>query len=298
MAKRKAKVWAPKHMCSASATMLDHPLSQEERAQIAVEENPFNMPRVPAVLKDMMAPQFIAAVTGKWWGPSKTKFTIFFMGSASNAVKDRIIKFANIWNEDSAIVFAWTNDAASADFRCSFKREGYYSYIGVDCKSIPLAQNTMNLEGMDSLSVPDRELMRVVPHECGHGMGFTHEHSRQEVINLLDRNKTIAQMQLETGWTPQQIVQQVFTVMPQSAIFGTAPDVNSIMCYFFSGKCTKSGQPIPGGNTLSALDRNFAATTWPKTSAPPPVVNPPAAGKYAALLSLPDGSQRKLVEAA
>lgn len=261
----------PQYLCRSSGSMMiDHPLSAIERAQLAADDEPLNRPRIPAELKPVATPQFIAAITSKWWRKEKTHFTTYFFGGTT-AVKDRIIKFANVWGEVSAIKHSWTNDQNAADFRCAYTADGYYSYLGQDCRSIPVNRNTMNLQGMDSLSVPDAELMRVVPHEYGHAMGFPHEHSRQTIIDLLDVEKTVREMQRQTGWTRTQIMQQVFTVLSESAIFGTEPDVNSIMCYWFSGACTKSGQPIPGGNKLSPSDIAFAAKTWPKAGPVEPV---------------------------
>jgi serralysin len=268
-------VFIPSHLCSASGSSTRHPLSHEERARIAVKENPFNKPRIPAAMKEHATPAFIAMMTNKWWGKDRTDFTIWF-DTTNAAVKDRIVKFMNIWNEVSKLFVKWTDDKNAADFRCTFKAEGYYSYIGTDCKGIPKNQNTMNLQGMDSLSVPDAEMMRVTPHEYAHAFGCPHEHSRAEIIALLDQAKTIAEMKVETGWNQQEIIQQVFTVVKESALLNaTPPDVKSIMCYWFSGKCTKTGQPIPGGLTLSDSDRAWAAAGWPKGGV---IVPPPPTG--------------------
>lgn len=296
MAKKKKsktpKLWIPKSMCKASD--LDAPGTVEDLATIAVDENPMNAPAFQVPMDGVIAPQFVAVMTSKWWRSEKKLFTFAFMRSVSSAVADRIAAFANIWNKYSALSFAWTNDRAAADFRIDFKADGYWSYMGTDCKSIPANQNTMNLQGMNSTTFSEREGMRVIPHEFGHAIGMPHEHTRSAIVARLDPQKTIAVFRRDQGWNEQTVRAQILTPIAESALHAaTAPDESSIMCYWFTGECTKDGRPIVGGSTLSDLDKQYAAKIWPKTDVPP--IEPPAAGKVMVWI---DGNRYRVVEEA
>lgn len=295
MARKKAarEEWSPESMCSAMD--LDHPMSIEDLAILAVEENPQNAPMFSQVLEGILEPQHVALLTTKWWKADKKVFTFAFMETVRAGVPERISKFANRWKDSpSSLEFRHTNDVNAADFRIAFGNDGYYSYLGVDCRSIPKNRHTMNLQGMNSNTFSEKEGLRVIPHEFFHGVGSPHEHSRPAIVNRLDPAKTIAVFRRDQGWSESMVRSQVLTPLSEASIFGTQPDEESIMAYWFTGECTKDGKPIVGGFDLSASDKAFARATWPGGAIDPP----PPGGKYAAVLTLPDGTQRKLVESA
>ena len=65
------------------------------------------------------------------------------------------------------------------DIRVSFKLgEGHYSYIGTDSASVAPSKYTMNLDPpeINLASLNEDRFQRVVLHQFGHALGFTHEH--------------------------------------------------------------------------------------------------------------------------
>jgi hypothetical protein len=284
--------WIPSAVCTSFD--LDHPETPESRAKFATDENPANAPALeylPADMKKIMNPARVAFLTSKWWKATKTKFTVYFMGNPSAAAKARILAFANVINKHCALEFVETGDPSTADFRIADTRDGYWSYLGIDCRSIPVGQQTMNLQGMYS-NFSDAEGMRVIPHEFLHGCGAPHEHSRQAIVSRLDPVKTKAVFKRDQGWSAQTVEQQILKVLSESLIFGTPADEFSIMTYWFTGECTKDGRPIVGGKVLSPSDISFLAKTWPKTGpVDPPPPPPPVVGN---IVVAADGSKWKV----
>jgi hypothetical protein len=122
----------------------------------------------------------------------------------------------------------------------------------------------MNLEGF-TMKTPDSEFYRVVRHETGHTLGFPHEHMRKELVDKIDRDKAISYYSRLTGWSREQVIQQVLTPLEESSIIGTAhADPKSIMAYQVPGSLTNDGLPIIGGLDIDQSDYNFAGLIYPK----------------------------------
>ena len=123
------------------------------------------------------------------------------------------------------------------------------------------------------MMTPESEYHRVVRHETGHTLGFPHEHMRKELVELLDRDKTIAYFEQTQGWSKEEVIQQVLTPLEDATLTETAhADEHSIMCYQIPGSITRNGQPIIGGVDIDPFDYAFAARIYPKTGAPPAAV--------------------------
>ena len=132
----------------------------------------------------------------------------------------------------------------------------------------------MNLEGFTTRT-SDAEFRRVVRHEAGHTLGFDHEHMRKELIKKIDRQKAIAYFDLVEGWTEQETIEQVLTPLSKKNIMGTTEaDPISIMCYEIPAEITKDGNPIVGGDDISAKDAEFAAIVYPKGTDEPRRLGP------------------------
>ncbi|MGH7714268.1 MAG: M12 family metallopeptidase, partial [Gemmatimonadaceae bacterium] len=116
-----------------------------------------------------------------------------------------------------------------------------------------------------TMRVSDAEFRRVVRHEAGHTLGFEHEHMRSDLVKRIDRAKAIAFYDVDQGWTPQEVEEQVLTPLKKKSIMGTAEsDPHSIMCYQIPGAITKNGRAIVGGRDINARDFAFAASIYPK----------------------------------
>lgn len=246
-----------------------------EAARTAIAINPANRPRLRGLLAEgLIEPQHIALMTSKYWGKGGVKLSVSFLDTTNTTLINKILAYANKWGNWANVSFAYTASKTGA-VRVSLGPGGYWSYLGTDITHIPAGQQTMNLEAF-SMSEPDSEFDRVVCHEFGHTCGFPHEHERAEAIALLDKAKTETWFLQNVGWDKQTTDEQVFTPLDPADITQHTPlDVRSIMCYQFPGACTKSGQPIPGGDVIDDSDGTFAAGIYPKVVAPPP---PPPPG--------------------
>ena len=197
-----------------------------------------------------------------------------FLGNPSAELKRKTLQYANMLAGGGAAVgFV---ESADGLIRVAFDpRDGHFSYLGPDAKLIPRGQKTMNLAL--SLSSPEAEWLRVVPHEFGHALGAPHEHARPEVVAQLDPDGCYAYF-ARYGWGRQEVNSQVLTPLDPRTIVGTPPAADSMMHYQFDASCTRSRKPIPGGTKPTADDLAFIASWYPGAVAPPPPPPPSASG--------------------
>jgi hypothetical protein len=256
----------------------------EDAARVAIHHNPQNGVNVASLnvhlpaMAQMMTPYHLAVMTGKNWKPGTVILVGFMESGTPQAVRDKVLSHMSAWSTSANISFREVRGGESPMIRVSFRGDGYYSYIGTDNLSVPPNQLTMSLQGFDA-GMPESEWRRVVRHETGHALGFPHEHSRKQIIELLDPAGTLRYFQQTQAWSPQMIQEQILTPISEASIMGTPnAETDSIMCYQFPGACTRSGQPIPGGLDITPDDYAFAAKVYPGVAAPgnpTPNPNPP-----------------------
>jgi hypothetical protein len=216
---------------------------------------------------------FLAIMTAKRWCRHGVQLTVAFPTHTPADLAARILQHMNAWSRTANVRFVQTGDWNDAYVRVTFGDGGYWSYVGTDILEVGAGDPTMNLQGF-SMATPDSEFRRVVRHEAGHTLGFPHEHMRRELVDLIDPDKAIRYYAATQGWTAGEVRRQVLTPIDQASIMGTPrPDTNSIMCYQIPGRLTKTGQPIPGGSDIDAVDYGFAGECYPK----PRAASPPAA---------------------
>jgi hypothetical protein len=243
-----------------------------EAVRVAVAENPQNAVAGGRGLAALLSPESLALLVAKRWGP-KVDRSVQFLDTSNAELKAKILAYANEWGKFGNVRYRETS--GQGDVRLTLRGGGYWSYLGTDTRLIPAGQPTMSLHGF-SLSTPESEYSRVVIHEFGHDLGFNHEHEQPAIQELLDVEKTIAEFRRTQGWSRQDVIQQIFSPpSPGEVMASSRGDSRSIMCYSFPGSCTKSGQPIPGGDRLTDEDKRHVAVIYPPAVVPPP---PPPPG--------------------
>jgi hypothetical protein len=241
-----------------------------DAATTAAKLNPMNSPAVGhfarATRGEAISKERLAVLHTKYWGIKGVKLTVGFLDPASSALKKKILSHMNAWGRFCNVKF--TLSSVKPQVRISFSTpppdDGYWSYLGTDILHIKAGEPTMNLDSF-SMDTPDSEFFRVVRHETGHTLGFPHEHFREEIIKRMDRDKTIALFMATQGWSREEVIDQVLTPIPNSAMDATAKaDPKSIMCYSLPGSIMKDGKPVPGGSNIDSKDAKFVALIYPK----------------------------------
>eukprot|EP00047_Mylnosiga_fluctuans_P021104 m.100438 g.100438 ORF g.100438 m.100438 type:complete len:303 (-) comp8755_c0_seq1:104-1012(-) len=230
----------------------------------------------------------------KWPTEQDLHFTVGFIDPSPPALDKQklIVEYMNKWSAYCPASFELlqgtiadrmkarvrvTLSPKSPHWKANTPRLSNWSYVGTDISHPTLVgQPTMALENIVAVAeqcklqgLPD-EYERVVCHEAGHTLGFVHEHSRKEIIDLLDKNACYAHYaKPPNNWSPKDVDDQILTPLPATSLRYTAsPDPQSIMCYDFDAALTKSKTAILGGHTITKLDGEFAATEYPKSTPP------------------------------
>jgi hypothetical protein len=243
-------------------------------AEVSAEINPVNSPafwRRSAFAAGLTpTPEFIAAVTTKYWGPQPRMFSVSFMETTPSDLRRRIVSHMNAWTKTGGISFAETTGVGQV--RISREPGGFWSYLGTDILLIPKSRQTMNLEGF-TMTTAESEYKRVVRHEAGHTLGFPHEHMRKALVARIDPKKAYAFAAANYGWDKKMVDEQILKTLDEKTLMATPPDQTSIMCYQLPGSITFDGKPIIGGEDINASDYAFVGKIYPKVSQAVPLVH-------------------------
>ena len=201
-------------------------------------------------------PRAIAPIGKTWMNGSRLQ--VRFMGGTS-AQKNTAREQAGWWSQHANLTFDF-NDAPGADIRITFDPQlGAWSYVGTDCKGIPLNQATMNLGFLDG---------GTTAHEFGHAIGLAHEH--QNPAGGIQWNEEVVIRELAgppNFWDEAKARHNVIRKYSADQVNGTKFDPDSIMLYFFPAEWTLNGIATKANEVLSALDKSFiaGAKMYPKT---------------------------------
>lgn len=204
----------------------------------------------------------LAVMRGLEW-PNGTVLRVAFMERVAPDLRALIVQHMNAWNRRGTNI-RFIESTTNPQIRVTLARgQGYWSFVGRECLSIPKGEPTMALEGMSMRTSPV-ELTRVIRHETGHTLGMVHEHLRPEIVARINPAKALDYFRRTQGWDDATIRDNVLTAIPQSALISTRmPDPLSIMTYWLPGSIMKDGRAVPGGADVSALDAKFAASIYP-----------------------------------
>ena len=195
---------------------------------------------------------------GKTWMNGSTLHVRFVGGSAAQRAKAQ--EQASWWETVANLKFVF-DDAPNADIRIAFDAgDGAWSYIGTDCRSIPLNEATMNLGFLDG---------GTAAHEWGHAIGLAHEHQNPAGGILWNEAVVIREMAKSPNfWDAETTRHNILQRYRADQINGTTFDPKSIMLYFFPAEWTTNGIGTEANEVLSAMDRQFVAGAkmYPRTA--------------------------------
>jgi hypothetical protein len=186
---------------------------------------------------------------GKTWMNGTTLRVRFIDGTAGEKATAR--EQAGWWAEVANLKFDFTN-ANDAEIRITFDpNDGAWSYVGTDCRDIPLNEATMNLGFLDG---------GTAAHEFGHAIGLAHEH--QNPAGGIQWNEEVVIREAAKSpnfWDEETTRHNILRKYSANQINGTAFDPDSIMLYFFPSSWTLNGIGTKANDVLSQIDKGFVA---------------------------------------
>ena len=186
---------------------------------------------------------------GTTWMNGSTLSVRFIGGTSAQRAIAR--EQAGWWSQVANLKFQF-NDAPNADIRIAFDAaDGAWSYIGTECRDIPLNQPTMNLGFLDG---------GTAAHEFGHAIGLAHEHQSPQGGIVWNEAVVIREMAKSPNfWDADTTRHNILRKYAANQVNGTAFDPESIMLYFFPAEWTRNGVGTEANEVLSRLDREFVA---------------------------------------
>ncbi|KAK7680607.1 hypothetical protein QCA50_016389 [Cerrena zonata] len=109
--------------------------------------------------------------------------------------------------------------------------------------------------------------LRSILHECGHMLGFIHEHqSPSRVHEFTYKTKATIHYYADT-WSPTIIWDNVLRVHAEQHLTAYSPfDDMSIMLYEIPACINTQSKTIPRPSQLSAIDKAYATLLYPSTT--------------------------------
>lgn len=166
---------------------------------------------------------------------------------------------AGWWAQVANLKFEF-NNVPDAEIRITFdSNDGAWSYIGTDCRSIPMNEATMNLGFLDG---------GTAAHEFGHAIGLAHEHSNPAGGIQWNEQVVIREAAKSPNfWDEQTTRHNILRKYSADQINGTAFDPDSIMLYSFPASWTLNNISTKANDVLSRMDKQFiaGAKMYPRT---------------------------------
>jgi hypothetical protein len=182
-----------------------------------------------------------------------------FMGGTP--AQQAVAKEQAAWWTQVANLKVVFNNASNAEIRIAFdSNDGAWSWIGTECRDIPLDEPTMNLGFLDG---------GTAAHEFGHAIGLAHEH--QSPAGGLQWKEDVVIREMAQGpnfWDEETTRHNILRKYSADQINGTEFDPDSIMLYFFDAEWTVNGVGTKANEVLSTIDKQFiaGAKMYPRTA--------------------------------
>ncbi len=231
---------------------------QEEAKENALRVNPANALEITEEgLVDNQGR--LALEIGKFW-PVGSTIRIHFMDGDS-ATHEKVKEHSKGWIEHANINFEFVNDP-NAEVRISFRKPGYWSYVGTEALSVSKNQPTMNFSGLTT-TTPEKVYQRKIPHEFGHMLGCIHEHQNPDAGILWDKKAAYSFYQ-KRGLSKKQVDSNIFNTYKREQARFSDFDPKSIMLYPIPPGLTTDGFSVELNRSLSETDKKFIGIVYPK----------------------------------
>ena len=230
----------------------------DEKRKVCIDRIlPRDLMRFQPVVRRRDGTSRAIAPIGKSWMNGSTLRVRFIDGTTGEKATAR--EQAGWWAKVANLKFDF-NNANDAEIRITFDpNDGAWSYVGTDCRGIPLNQATMNLGFLDG---------GTAAHEFGHAIGLAHEH--QNPAGGIQWNEQVVIREAAKSpnfWDEETTRHNILRKYSANQINGTAFDPDSIMLYFFPSSWTLNGIGTTANDVLSQIDKDFiaGAKMYPKT---------------------------------
>lgn len=186
------------------------------------------------------------------------------LNGGSSFVRNKVIQFASEWENYANIDFQFVINDNTAPIRVTFTSNGSsWSYLGKDALGITSTNPTMNF-GWFTDSTTDTEFRRTTIHEFGHALGMIHEQQHPLANIPWNKPKVYEYYAATQGWNKAQVDNNLLNLVPAEQTNFSAYDKFSIMHYPVDSSLTIGGYSVGWNTTLSATDKSFIASIYPR----------------------------------
>jgi len=190
---------------------------------------------------------------------------IGFIGGTT-AQRDAVKAAYARWAQSANLKFEYPA-SGNTNIRVSFSPGSAWSYVGIDCNSIPQQYATLNF-GFGGTATID--------HEAGHSLALLHEQQLAGGVCWNEANVIADLSGPPNNWNLATIRFNVLDYHNPANVITTGYDKTSIMHYSTPARWTCNNVAIPGGTAISTADRAFVSLQYPGVIPPPPPPPPPS----------------------